>query len=672
VASNQVNILISAETKEAIDKFQKVSKAVAGVSLAVTGVGLALVKIGDELKTATNNIAIGTGASGAELEALKEEFRDVARAVPQDFDTVSKAVANVKTELGLTGDALEGATKRFLDLSRITGSEVTPLIKQVSDTMDLFGMSADQSSDAIDAFTVASQKTGVPISQLTGRVVEFAPVLRNLGMGMNETIAFLGQLEGAGISASRVMPGLNASMRRLANSGVTDMKEALESEMVAIRDATGDTEALNLATDLFGAEGAQRMSVAIRDGTVDIATLSKALDDSGGSFDTINENSLTAGDRFKIMGDKIKLSVEPLAGTLSAFGAVALIIPAVISGLTGLVSILSVKNIQTALATIKTVALTVATVAQTAVTWLAVTATTALNLALSPIGLIILGIAGAVAGAILVWKNWDKIVAVLTATWEKFDSFLSDKFPATWQFLKDYISTIVNFWKDVFKGFIALFKGDWDGAIEHFKSAFGRVKEFWESVISGMWNKIDNFMTDKFGGVWDKAKHVVGEAVSFISDTFSGLVETLRGVWDLIVGIFTGDTDLIKQGFKGIVNGIITMVNAMIDLVNSFKFEVPDWVVGIGGKSWGLNIPNIPALAEGGIVNKPTLAMIGESGSEAVVPLSRGGGALGGVTVNVMMPEGGTVILDDEATAQRFGDFITTQVREVLRTQGAF
>ena len=191
------------------------------------------------------------------------------------------------------------------------------------------------------------------------------------------------------------------------------------------------------------------------------------------------------------------------------------------------------------------------------------------------------------------------------------------------------------------------------------------------SVISGMWNKIDNFMTDKFGRVWDKAKHVVGEAVSFISDTFSGLVETLRGVWDLIVGIFTGDTDLIKQGFKGIVNGIITMVNAMIDLVNSFKFEVPDWVVGIGGKSWGLNIPNITPLAEGGIVKRPTLAMIGEAGPEAVVPLNGANGA-GGITVNIMMPEGGTVILDDEQTAQRFGDFITTQVREVLRTQGAF
>ena len=95
---------------------------------------------------------------------------------------------------------------------------------------------------------------------------------------------------------------------------------------------------------------------------------------------------------------------------------------------------------------------------------------------------------------------------------------------------------------------------------------------------------------------------------------------------------------------------------------------MPDWA---GGMEWGLNLPNIPALAEGGIVKRPTLAMIGEAGPEAVVPLKGGGGLGGGVTVNVMMPAGGTVFLDDESTAQRFGDFISDQVRQVLRTQGA-
>ena len=111
------------------------------------------------------------------------------------------------------------------------------------------------------------------------------------------------------------------------------------------------------------------------------------------------------------------------------------------------------------------------------------------------------------------------------------------------------------------------------------------------------------------------------------------------------------------------------MINGSIRAANKIGFSLPDWV---GGKEFKFNIPEIPKLAEGGIVNQPTLAMIGEAGPEAVVPLNRGGGAMGGVTVNVMMPEGGTVILDDESTAQRFADFITMQIRETLRTQGQF
>ena len=690
--ANEVNILINTDTKGSAEKFQKISKAVAGVSLAVAGAGLALVKIGDDFTKASRTITAGTGATGKELEALKQEFRDVAVAVPQDFDTVAKAIADVKTELDLSGDSLELTTKRFLDLSRITGTEVGPLIKQVSDSMDMFGVSSDQAAATMDSFAKASQMTGVPISQLTSRVTEFGPVLRNLGLGMNDTIALMGQLEGAGISASRVMPGLNAAMRRMAASGTTDMSEGLQEAMRNIKGATSDTEALNMATDLFGAEGAQRMSVAIRDGTVDIQEMSDTLASSQGTVNDMNEGTLTTGERFKMLGDRAKIALEPLAGIMAAIGPIVIILPSMVAGIAALSGMMSGLSLATMGAAIKTAALTVVTGLQTAASWLGAAGATALNLALSPIGLIIIGIAVAVGAAILIWKNWDKIVAVLTETWEKLDSFLSDKFPATWAFIKDYISTVIEFWKEIFQGFVALFKGDWDGAIEHFKGAFSGVFDFFKGIFDKIWGFFDDWMTNKFGSKWETVKDIVGGAlgkvkdifvgiwsplsegldvaISFLKDLFGGFWTYLSGMWDLIVGIFTGDTDKIKDGFKGMVNGIIEMFNAMIRMVNKIGFSLPDW---LGGKSFTLDVPEIPTLAEGGIVNRPTLAMIGEGGPEAVVPLNRGSGGLGGgVTVNVMMPEGGTVIMDDEQTMQRFSDFITREIRQVLRTQAGF
>jgi hypothetical protein len=87
--------------------------------------------------------------------------------------------------------------------------------------------------------------------------------------------------------------------------------------------------------------------------------------------------------------------------------------------------------------------------------------------------------------------------------------------------------------------------------------------------------------------------------------------------------------------FKTVFNGIARIWN---NTVGKISFELPKWIPGIGGK--GFEMPNIPMLAEGGIVTGPTLAMIGEgNGPEAVIPLSRmgefgmGGGS--GITINV-------------------------------------
>ena len=88
---------------------------------------------------------------------------------------------------------------------------------------------------------------------------------------------------------------------------------------------------------------------------------------------------------------------------------------------------------------------------------------------------------------------------------------------------------------------------------------------------------------------------------------------------------------LLFDVVKTIFNGIAMVWN---NTFGKIKFSVPSWVPGIGGK--GFDVPDIPMLANGGIVDSPTLALIGESGPEAVVPLDRMGGMGGNnVTINV-------------------------------------
>jgi hypothetical protein len=112
--------------------------------------------------------------------------------------------------------------------------------------------------------------------------------------------------------------------------------------------------------------------------------------------------------------------------------------------------------------------------------------------------------------------------------------------------------------------------------------------------------------------------------------------ESVRTVVDLVfkgIKFYIGTT---IEGFKAMLNIVKAVFNGIASAWNNsvgkIKFTVPGWVPGIGGK--GFDMPNIPMLADGGIVTGPTLALIGEAGPEAVVPLDRMGG-MGGNNVTI-------------------------------------
>jgi len=110
---------------------------------------------------------------------------------------------------------------------------------------------------------------------------------------------------------------------------------------------------------------------------------------------------------------------------------------------------------------------------------------------------------------------------------------------------------------------------------------------------------------------------------------------------------------------KTIFNGIATIWN---NTFGKLSFNIPSWIPGIGGK--GFDVPNIPMMAEGGIVTGgPMLAMIGERGPEAVIPLDKMGGMGGGVTV---MVQAGLI-----STPDQIGADIVQAILKSQRKNGA-
>lgn len=124
-----------------------------------------------------------------------------------------------------------------------------------------------------------------------------------------------------------------------------------------------------------------------------------------------------------------------------------------------------------------------------------------------------------------------------------------------------------------------------------------------------------------FGKYFEFLGNVVGVFFDGLKAGFAGVVTAVTGYVNTLVAIY-----------KGAFNGIADIWNKT---VGKLSFKIPSWVPGIGGA--GFSVPDIPKLADGGIVTGPTLALIGEAGPEAVVPLTgRNAGNMGGnVTINV-------------------------------------
>lgn len=128
---------------------------------------------------------------------------------------------------------------------------------------------------------------------------------------------------------------------------------------------------------------------------------------------------------------------------------------------------------------------------------------------------------------------------------------------------------------------------------------------------------------------WDEVKEAAAKCWDWIVEKWNGAAAWFDST--IVQPIKNGFKDFINGligSFEGFVNKGIAGINWLIDGLNSLSFTVPDWIpdwLG-GGKSFGVNISpignlSLPRLAEGGVVNTPTLSMIGEAGQEAVVPL---------------------------------------------------
>ena len=224
--------------------------------------------------------------------------------------------------------------------------------------------------------------------------------------------------------------------------------------------------------------------------------------------------------------------------------------------------------------------------------------------------------------------------------------------------IAEQISTIVkNVWGTVIKPVLdALMQAiDWLWT-NHLKPLVSNIFRLVQDLIQAAASIINDFVlpiinafVEKFGPsiarVFQTVINILASFLATATDVINGVVTVLRGIIEFLTGVFTGNwkkawegiVNVFKGAFeavggivKGVVNVVIDMVNNMISSItnglnfviralNKIHFNVPEWVPGIGGKSWGVNIPTfagytIPKLATGAVIppNNEFLAVLGD------------------------------------------------------------
>lgn len=194
----------------------------------------------------------------------------------------------------------------------------------------------------------------------------------------------------------------------------------------------------------------------------------------------------------------------------------------------------------------------------------------------SPIGIAVVAITALIAAGVWLYKNWDTVKAKAAQ--------LGAKISAIWTKIDSAVTTAIT-----------------------------AISSVLDAGLSGLWKSVQD--------VWGNIKAIFSNIIGFIDNVFSG---NWSAAWENVVAIFGNVFGALANIAKAPINAVISVINMVLSKINEMKISIPDWVPGVGGKTLGFNIPQIPMLATGGIATAPTLAMVGEGGEpEAVLPLSK-------------------------------------------------
>ena len=475
------------------DNVTNVGKKFMPVTLGVVGLGTAAVKTAADFDSAMSKVAAVSGATGSDLEALRDKAREMGEKTKFSASEAAEAMNYMAMAGWKTEDMLSGI-EGVMNLAAASGEDLATTSDIVTDALTAFGLTAKDSGHFADILAAASSNANTNVSMMGETFKYCAPIAGALGFSAEDTAEAIGLMANAGIKGSQAGTSLRTIMNNLSGD-VTICGSAIGEVTIATTNADGsmrdlsdiladcrtafsglsESEKAAAAESLVGKNAMSGFLALMNAGEADINKLSSAIDNCDGSAasmaETMNDNLAGQLQILKSQLEELAISfgellmpaIRTIVGWIQKFvdwlnsmdeGTRKVIVTiALVAAAIGPVLII-VGKVISAVGTIMTLVPKLAGVINAAKgVFAAFNAVCAAN----PYVLIIAAIVALVAAFIYLWNNceefrrfwidlWESIKEIAIAVWEALKAF----FQAAWEAIKTTATTVWNAIKDFF------------------------------------------------------------------------------------------------------------------------------------------------------------------------------------------------------------------------------
>lgn len=665
--------------------FEKEMSNVGAVTESTEDQMKSLSKVAQDLGAKTKFTALEAAKAMSELGMAGFSTDEIMQSIEGTMSLAAATNIDLAQAAEISSNVLRGFNLQASEAGRVVDVMAKAANSSSIDMSDMFE-SMKYFAPTAAAFKISMEEASAVIGILGNNGIKGSLATRALGTAITRLTKPTDAM--AGVMKELNLDFFNAQGQFI---GMAPLIGQLENRFKGMTDEQKQSA---LAT-LFGAEAIQEFNVLLSAGSDGLTKYTNDMKNAGGTANEMAGKQMDnlAGSVELLTGalDAARLAIgEKLAGPIRSIAELLTSLVDKFNGLSPATQDMIAKILVfgTALVTVAgfigivvgfiptLVAGFSAIATGAAVAWAAIT---------GPIGLIIIAIAALGAAIYMIVKHWDEIKAKAIEIWGYVSDFIMGVVTSVGEWITAKWNEITAFITSVWTGIKDFFAGIWNGIVDIAKFALALmagliilafdamgidIMAVWETIRAGIvyyWDAFTEYISTKINeivewvttkmralqniirDVWNAVKSIVSmawEAIKLavsqgldsimqkVRDFIQPIKDAFSNVWDAVKSSAASAMDSVMQTIKGALNWVLEKINTIIRAANK--------VAQTGAAALGISIPQlneIPMLANGGIVTKPTLAMVGEAGPEAVIPLSKGRnyGVGGSQTINIVV-----------------------------------